>query len=46
MAQTTGRAFETYVMQMLAAKGWQKGSVSAWDKELGPVSGSGDDVYR
>ena len=34
MAQTTERAFETYVMQMLAAKGWQRGSVSAWDKEL------------
>ena len=34
MAQTTEKAFETYVMQMLAAKGWQLGSASAWDKEL------------
>ncbi|MDA8138264.1 MAG: type I restriction endonuclease, partial [Desulfobacteraceae bacterium] len=34
MAQTNERAFENYVMQMLAAKGWAQGSVSEWDKEL------------
>lgn len=34
MAQTNEMAFETYVTQMLWAKGWQQGSVSEWDKEL------------
>ncbi|MEI6846870.1 MAG: type I restriction endonuclease [Chlorobiaceae bacterium] len=34
MAQTSEKAFETYVEQMLQAKGWQLGSVSKWDKEL------------
>ena len=33
MAQTTEKAFETYVTQMLLAKEWQQGSVSEWDKE-------------
>jgi len=33
MPQTNEKAFETYVEQMLLAKGWQQGSVSGWDKE-------------
>lgn len=33
MSQTSEKAFETYVEQMLLAKGWQQGSVSEWDKE-------------
>ena len=33
MKQTTEKAFESYVEQMLLAKGWQQGSVSEWDKE-------------
>ena len=33
MAQTNEKAFETYVAQMLLAKGWQQGSVAEWDKE-------------
>jgi len=33
MAQTSEKAFESYVEQMLLAKGWQQGSVSGWDKE-------------
>jgi type I restriction enzyme R subunit len=31
--QTSEKAFETYVEQILLAKGWQQGSVSAWDQE-------------
>jgi type I restriction enzyme R subunit len=34
MAQTTEKAFETYVMQMLIARGWQQGSAAKWDKDL------------
>ncbi|QID16146.1 type I restriction endonuclease subunit R [Nitrogeniibacter mangrovi] len=34
MTQTTEKAFESYVAQMLLAKGWQQGVVSGWDKEL------------
>lgn len=34
MSQTTEKAFESYVEQMLRAKGWQAGSVKDWDKEL------------
>jgi type I restriction enzyme R subunit len=30
--QTNETAFETYVEQMLLAKGWQQGSVSEWDQ--------------
>ncbi|WP_310600684.1 type I restriction endonuclease [Desulfobulbus sp.] len=33
MSQTTEKAFESYVEQMLLAKGWQQGSVSEWDRE-------------
>lgn len=33
MPQTTEKAFETYVEQMLRAKGWEQGTVSDWDKE-------------
>lgn len=33
MAQTNETTFETYVEEMLLAKGWQQGSVSEWDKE-------------
>ena len=33
MTQTTEKAFESYVAQMLLAKGWQQISVSGWDKE-------------
>ena len=33
MKQTTEKAFETYVEQMVLAKGWQQGSVSEWDQE-------------
>jgi len=33
-SQTTEKAFETYVMQMLAAKGWRQGSVTEWDQAL------------
>ncbi len=33
MAQTNEQAFESYVEQMLLAKGWQKGSVTEWDQE-------------
>ncbi len=33
MAQTSEKAFESYVEQMLLARGWQQGSVSGWDKE-------------
>src|SRR5690606_28632209 len=33
MAQTTEKAFETYVEQMLLAKGWQPGNVRGWDQE-------------
>ncbi len=33
MSQTNEKAFETYVQQMLLAKGWHHGSVSEWDKE-------------
>ena len=34
MAQTNERAFESYVMQMLTAKGWSQGAISEWDKDL------------
>ncbi|MGC8774808.1 MAG: type I restriction endonuclease subunit R [Chlorobaculum sp.] len=34
MKQTTEHAFETYVQEMLLAKGWQAGSLDGWDKEL------------
>lgn len=33
MQQTTEKAFESYVEQMLWAKGWQQGSASEWDKD-------------
>ncbi|TNE82541.1 MAG: type I restriction endonuclease subunit R, partial [Gammaproteobacteria bacterium] len=33
MSQTTEKAFESYVEQMLLAKGWQQGDLSGWDKE-------------
>jgi type I restriction enzyme R subunit len=33
MAQTNESAFETYVGEMLLARGWEQGSVSEWDKE-------------
>ncbi|GAB6095612.1 DEAD/DEAH box helicase family protein [Desulfatiferula olefinivorans] len=33
MKQTTEKAFESYVEQMLLAKGWQQGNVSGWDRE-------------
>lgn len=33
MSQTTEKAFESYVVQMLLAKGWRQGSASEWDKE-------------
>lgn len=33
MAQTTEKAFESYVEQILLAKGWQQGNVSGWDRE-------------
>ena len=33
MTQTTEKAFESYVEQMLLAKGWQQGSVRDWDRE-------------
>lgn len=32
MKQTTEKAFESYVEQMLLAKGWQQGTVSDWDQ--------------
>jgi len=32
-SQTTERAFESYVEQMLLAKGWLPGNVSGWDQE-------------
>ncbi|MBI5063560.1 MAG: hypothetical protein HZB87_08900, partial [Desulfatitalea sp.] len=31
-SQTTEKAFETYVMQMLAAKGWRQGAAAEWDQ--------------
>lgn len=31
--QTSEKAFESYVEQMLLAKGWQQGNVSGWDRE-------------
>ncbi|MCQ8105444.1 type I restriction endonuclease [Methylomonas sp. SURF-2] len=34
MSQTSEKAFESYIEQMLLAKGWQAGSVKEWDKEL------------
>lgn len=33
MTQTTEKAFESYVEQMLLAKGWQQGRVNDWDQE-------------
>jgi type I restriction enzyme R subunit len=33
MSQTTEKAFESWVEQMLLAKGWQTGNVSGWDRE-------------
>jgi type I restriction enzyme R subunit len=33
MKQTTEKAFEAYVEQMLLAKGWQPGNVSGWDRK-------------
>ena len=33
MAQTSEKAFEAYVIQMLLTKGWQQGTVSGWDKQ-------------
>jgi type I restriction enzyme, R subunit len=33
MAQTDETAFETYVVQMLLAKGWQQGTAADWDKD-------------
>ncbi|ACT09041.1 protein of unknown function DUF450 [Dickeya chrysanthemi Ech1591] len=33
MKQTTEKAFESYVEQMLLAKGWQSGYTSGWDRE-------------
>lgn len=32
MAQTTEKAFETYIERMLTASGWQRGNVAEWDK--------------
>lgn len=32
-SQTTEKAFESYVEQMLSAKGWQQGKVSGWDQD-------------
>ena len=34
MARTDEKAFETYVTEMLSARGWRLGAVSAWDREL------------
>ena len=33
MKQTTENAFESYVEQLLLAKGWQQGQVKDWDQE-------------
>lgn len=33
MAQTDETAFETYVVQMLLAKGWEQGLADDWDKD-------------
>ncbi|WP_028578468.1 type I restriction endonuclease subunit R [Desulfomicrobium escambiense] len=33
MSQTSERAFESYVEQMLLSKGWKQGSVAEWDKD-------------
>lgn len=33
MARTDETAFETYVVQMLLAKGWQQGTADDWDKD-------------
>jgi type I restriction enzyme R subunit len=33
MSQTNEKAFESYVEQMLLAKGWQAGSVKDWNKD-------------
>ncbi len=33
MAQTNEKAFESYVEQMLLAKGWRQGSLGDWDQE-------------
>lgn len=33
MKQTTETAFESYVEEILLAKGWQQGTVSGWDQE-------------
>ncbi len=33
MAQTSEKAFETYVEQMLLAKGWQPEAINGWDQE-------------
>lgn len=33
MKQTTEKAFESYVEQMLLAKGWQSGNLRIWDQE-------------
>ena len=32
MTQTTEKAFESYLVQMLAAVGWQSGDLAEWDK--------------
>lgn len=34
MAQTTEKAFETYVEEMLLARGWKPGTVAEWDKDI------------
>ena len=34
MAQTTEKAFESYLEQMLSEGGWQRGSPAEWDKAL------------
>src|SRR5687768_2686390 len=33
MAQTTERAFETYVQEMLERSGWRAGDKTEWDRE-------------
>ena len=46
MSQTTERAFETYVEEILLTRGgWKSGSNAEWDKERALVPGAGVRVH-
>lgn len=46
MAQTSEKAFEAYLEQMLAKGGWQVGGLAEWDKARGALPGAGVCLHR